>query len=65
MKDYNENQVMLRGDHKQERGGKRRILRRWIWLIYFLYKNEYRLFKPVEITTRRELRRKMGVMSQF
>jgi hypothetical protein len=26
--------------------------------MYFLYKNEYRIFKPVEITIRRELRRK-------
>jgi hypothetical protein len=27
-------------------------------LIYFLYKNEYRIFKPVEITIRRALRSK-------
>jgi hypothetical protein len=26
--------------------------------IYFIYKNEYRSFKPVEITMRRELRQK-------
>jgi hypothetical protein len=25
-------------------------------LVYFLYKNEYRIFKPVEITIRRGLR---------
>jgi hypothetical protein len=24
--------------------------------VYFLYNNEYRIFKPVEITIRRELR---------
>jgi hypothetical protein len=39
--------------------GKRRKLGKWIWLIYFLYKNEYRTFKPVEITIRNELRRKV------
>jgi hypothetical protein len=27
--------------------------RRRIWLMYFLYENEYRIFKPVEITIRR------------
>jgi hypothetical protein len=26
--------------------------------MYFLYKNEYRIFKPVEITIRRGLRQK-------
>jgi hypothetical protein len=26
--------------------------------MYFLYKNEYRIFKPVEITIRRRLREK-------
>jgi hypothetical protein len=30
-----------------------RKLRKSIWLMYFLYKNEYRIFKPVEITKRR------------
>jgi hypothetical protein len=30
--------------------------RRCIWLIYSLYKNEYRIFKPVEATIRRGLR---------
>jgi hypothetical protein len=28
--------------------------------MFFLYKNEYRIFKPVEITRRRELREKGG-----
>jgi hypothetical protein len=27
-------------------------------VIYFLYKNEYRIFKPVEITIKRGLRQK-------
>jgi hypothetical protein len=27
-------------------------------VLYFLYKNEYRIFRPVEITLRRELRKK-------
>jgi hypothetical protein len=51
-------QVMLRVGHIQEREDKRRKLRRWICLTYFpyLYKNEYRIFKPVEITIRRRLR---------
>jgi hypothetical protein len=26
------------------------------WLMHFLYKNEYRIFKPVEITIRRGLK---------
>jgi hypothetical protein len=39
-------QVMLRGGHIWEGEGKRRKLRRWIWFIYSLYKNEYRIFKP-------------------
>jgi hypothetical protein len=33
-------------------------LRRWTWLMYFLYKNEYRIFKLVEITIGRRLRKK-------
>jgi hypothetical protein len=35
--------------------------------MYFLYKNEYRIFKPVEITVRRGLREKgeKEVMNQF
>jgi hypothetical protein len=32
-------------------GGQKRI-----WLMHFLYKNEYRVFKPVEIPIRRGLR---------
>jgi hypothetical protein len=31
-----------------------RKLRKWIWLMYFLYKNEYRIFKPIEITLKKE-----------
>jgi hypothetical protein len=27
--------------------------------MYFLYKNEYRIFKPVEITIRKGLRKKV------
>jgi hypothetical protein len=46
----------VRGGQKREREGKRRKLRRWIWLMYFPYKNEYKIFKPVEITIRRGLR---------
>jgi hypothetical protein len=30
-----------------------RKLRRCIWLIYFRYKSEYRIFKPAEITIKR------------
>jgi hypothetical protein len=41
-----------------ERESKRRKLRRWIWLMSFLYKNEYKLFKPVDITIRRGPRQK-------
>jgi hypothetical protein len=36
--------------------------------MYFLYKNEYRLFKPVELTIRRGTkvkRRKIERMNQF
>jgi hypothetical protein len=42
--------------YTKEREGKRKKLRRSIWLMYFLYKNEYKLFKPVEITIRKGLR---------
>jgi hypothetical protein len=56
MQQYHEKQVTLRGGHIREREGKRRKLRRLIWLMYSLYKNEYRIFKPVEITIRRGLR---------
>jgi hypothetical protein len=47
---------MLRGSHYWEREGKKRKLRRQVWLMYFLYKNEYIFIKSVEITIRRELR---------
>jgi hypothetical protein len=56
MKDKNEKQVMLRGGNSLEGEGKRRKQRRGIWVMHFLYKNEYRMFKPVEITIRRGLR---------
>jgi hypothetical protein len=49
-------------------GGKRSRLRRWIWLMYFLYKNEYRIFKLVETTIRRGLSwkgEKIEGMNQF
>jgi hypothetical protein len=59
-KQYYENQAPLRGGHSGEREGKRRKLRRWIWLMYFLYKKEYRIFKPVEITIRWGVRPKGG-----
>jgi hypothetical protein len=42
--------------HKRERGQKRKL--RKIWLLYFLFKNEHRIFKSVEITKRRGLRQK-------
>jgi hypothetical protein len=60
-----EKQVTLRGGHLRDREGKRRKLRRWVWLMYLLYKNEDRIFKPVEITIRRGLsRRKIEGMNQ-
>jgi hypothetical protein len=65
---YYEKQVTLRVDHMQEREGKRRKLRRRMWLMYFLYKNEHRIFKSVEITTRSRTkveRRKIEQMNQF
>jgi hypothetical protein len=46
---------MLRGSHTQEREGKRRKLK-WIWLVYSLYKNEYRIFKLFETTIGKELK---------
>jgi hypothetical protein len=52
-KQYYESQVTLTGGHICEREGKRSKLRRWIGLMYFLSKNEYRIFKPVEFTIRR------------
>jgi hypothetical protein len=30
----------------------------FLWLMYFLYKNEYSILKPVEITIRKGLRQK-------
>jgi hypothetical protein len=42
------------GGHIQEGEGKRRKLR-WIWLLYSLYKNEYRIFKLAETTIRKGL----------
>jgi hypothetical protein len=47
---------MLRGGNIQEREGKRRKLRILIWLMYSLYKNEYRIFKTAEIAIRRRLK---------
>jgi hypothetical protein len=49
-------QVTLRGGHIWKRKGKRSKLRWWIWLMYFLYENEYRIFKVVEVTRRRGVR---------
>jgi hypothetical protein len=37
-------------------GGERKKWRRRIWLMYSLYMNEYRIFKPVETTRREGLR---------
>jgi hypothetical protein len=46
------------GSHIQERENKRRKLRRCMWLMYLLYKNEHKIFKSVEVTLRRGLRLK-------
>jgi hypothetical protein len=46
---------MIRKGHILESEDKGRKLKRSIWLIYFLYKNEYRIFKPVKITMRKRL----------
>jgi hypothetical protein len=51
-KQYYEKQVMLRGGHIQERKKFR-----WIWLMWFLFKNECRIVNSVEVTIRR-LRKK-------
>jgi hypothetical protein len=40
---------------------KRRKLRKGIWLMHFLYKNGYRIFKPVEITIKKETEKKQKV----
>jgi hypothetical protein len=55
---YYEKQVMLSGGHIEKKKVKRRKLRRCISLMYFLYKNEYRILKPAEITIRRGVRYK-------
>jgi hypothetical protein len=44
-----------KGGNIKEGEGKRRKLRRRIWLMYFLYKNEYRIFQPVDATMKRGL----------
>jgi hypothetical protein len=54
--EYYEPLVTLRGGHAQEEWGKRRKLRTRIWLIYSLYKNEYRNLKLAETTIRKGLR---------
>jgi hypothetical protein len=49
-------------------GGKGKKLRRWIWLMYFLYKDEYRVFKPVKNHHKKDIkveRRKIEGMNQF
>jgi hypothetical protein len=46
-----EKQVMLREVHIREQKCKRRKLRGQIW---FLYRNEYRIFKPDEATIKKE-----------
>jgi hypothetical protein len=51
-----------------ERGSVKRKLRSCMWLRYSLYKNEYRSFQPVEITTIKGTkveRRKIEQMNQF
>jgi hypothetical protein len=35
-------------------GGEKEVKK--VWLMFFLYKNEYRIFKPVEMKIRRGLR---------
>jgi hypothetical protein len=52
-KQYYIKQVTFSG-HIQEREATRRKFRRWISLMYSLYKNECRIFKPVETTIRRD-----------
>jgi hypothetical protein len=53
IKQYYEKQFTLRVGHIQEGVDKRRKQRRWKWLIYSLYKNEYRIFKLLETTIKR------------
>jgi hypothetical protein len=42
---FYEKHVTLRGGHKWEGESKRMKLRKWIWLMFSLYKNEYRILK--------------------
>jgi hypothetical protein len=59
--------VTLRGGHLGKKEGKRRKLRRWIWLMYFLYKNEYKilnLLKSPQEWTKVE-KRKIEKMNWF
>jgi hypothetical protein len=63
-----EKQVMLKGGHTWEEEGKQRKLRRWIQLMYSLYKKEYRIFKLVEAIIKKCTkleRRKREEMNQF
>jgi hypothetical protein len=57
-KQYHEKQVMLREGYIQETESKRRKLRIGIWLMCTLYKNKYKIFKPVDTPVRRGLRYK-------
>jgi hypothetical protein len=56
IKDKNEKQVTLRGGHSWNKEGKKMKVKKVIRLMYFQYKNKYRIFKSVEITIRTELR---------
>jgi hypothetical protein len=38
-----------KGGHRWDGEGKRRKLKKWMWLMYSLHKNEYTNFKPVEV----------------
>jgi hypothetical protein len=53
---YYETLVTLRGGQMWKGWGKRMKLRKGVWLINLLYKNEYRNFKPAETTIRKGLR---------
>jgi hypothetical protein len=46
-KQYYEKQVTPKEGHIWKKECKEKKLRRWIWLMYFLYKNDYRTFKYV------------------
>jgi hypothetical protein len=39
-----------------EEGLKKEVKMNTLWVMYFLYKKKNRIFKPVKITIRRELR---------